>query len=193
MRLDESFGFRIELVLRSVACVHFERYRIYTFRVLARRRPTTFLTVTASLLVPNVSGVFEYLFNRFPLVMKRSDPRHFFPASLTHSSTSKGEYDEFGPTNVHRKCFLARRVGCTRFGATVLYGDWYSLLHLGTTTSSLLASNASVTRKFVRSASGLHDISFQNNMNATSKSARIYTSMSCCRVARSCSERLWSA
>ena len=49
MRLDESFGFRIELVLRSVACVHFERYRIYTLLVLARRRPTTFLTVTASL------------------------------------------------------------------------------------------------------------------------------------------------
>ena len=34
---------------------------------------------------------------------------------------------EFGPTIVHRKCFLARRVGCTHFGATVLYGDWYSL------------------------------------------------------------------
>ena len=61
-----------------------------------------------------------------------------------------------------------------------------SIGHLRTTTSSLLASNASVTLKFVRSASGLHDISFQNNMNATSKSARICTSMSCCRVARSC-------
>ena len=34
---------------------------------------------------------------------------------------SKGEYDEFGPTIVHRN------VGCKHFGATVLYGDWYSL------------------------------------------------------------------
>ena len=40
---------------------------------------------------------------------------------------SKGEYDESGPTIVHRKCFWTLHVDVPHFGASVLFGDWFSL------------------------------------------------------------------
>ena len=58
---------------------------------------------------------------------RKSSTRKWRNFTFQQVLISKGEYDEFGPTIVHRKCFLARRVGCKHFGATVLYGDWYSL------------------------------------------------------------------
>lgn len=32
-------------------------------------------------------------------------PHYFYKTSLTHSIVAKSEYDESGPSIVHRKCF----------------------------------------------------------------------------------------
>ena len=46
-----------------------------------RRKLSTFPTVAAPLLVPNVYGVFGCISNRISLVMMPADPRQFFLAS----------------------------------------------------------------------------------------------------------------
>ena len=46
---------------------------------------------------------------------RKSSTRKWRNFTFQQVLISKGEYDEFCPTIVHRKCFLARRVGCTHF------------------------------------------------------------------------------